>query len=153
MLIPQEEILKIMDEVVELFLIPRFKELNMNASGEWLENIKTRSDDKAGYIDGREYTEQLVYGRKPGKMPPIAPIERWVNFKLGIQGVQARGMAFAIATKIKNEGTTWFQKGGSNLLEVLDEPATIDYISKRAKDYLEISVSLKIKRNIEEIWR
>lgn len=43
-------------------------------------------------------------GTRPHK-PPVGPIEAWVNEKLGIQGKEARGIAFAIANKIAKRGT------------------------------------------------
>lgn len=46
-----------------------------------------------------------VVGRGPGKQPPIEPIGRWVQVVLGVQGNQARGVAFVIARKIAQQGT------------------------------------------------
>lgn len=44
-------------------------------------------------------------GRRPGKMPPIAPIELWVIRKLGIVGADSRGVAYLVARKIGRSGT------------------------------------------------
>lgn len=46
------------------------------------------------------YSEWVEKGRKPGKMPPVAPIERWAKTKLG-----QSGLGFVIARKIGRKGT------------------------------------------------
>lgn len=43
-------------------------------------------------------------GTKP-HFPPIAPLELWVQKKLGIEGPEAKGVAFAIAKTIAKRGT------------------------------------------------
>lgn len=43
-------------------------------------------------------------GTKP-HMPPIQPLEDWARIKLGLDAQDAKGAAFAIAQKIKREGT------------------------------------------------
>ena len=58
------------------------------------------------------YMVVMEEGRKPGTMPPIAPLIRWVRrhratFAIGTgKGARAKtkGIAFAIATKIKKKG-------------------------------------------------
>ena len=140
-----------MQEVVDKFLIPKFDQLGMNATGEWKRNVKVRSGTNVGYIDGRNYSEQLALGRKPGKRPPIAPLEKWVNAKLHIGGSQGRSVAFAIANKIADEGTTWYQKGGSDLIEVLESPKVIDYINSRLGEYLTVQIESEINNMARQI--
>lgn len=123
-------IIEVMNEVIELFLKPKFNELNMNASGQWLETLESRVNINNGEIWGQDYTEFLVNGRHPGKRPPIAPIENWVQNKLGYSGVQARSIAFAVATKIAKEGTDYYPDG-TDLLSILQTPEVTDYVSKR----------------------
>lgn len=151
LIIPDALINEIMQEVINRLLIPRFDALGMNASGEWKRSLEVRTDVNKGEIWGRKYTEQLVYGRKPGKRPPIAPIEQWVNQKLGYSGSQARGMAFAIATKIAKEGTDYFQEGGTDLLEVLNQPDVIQFVNERVGEYLRTQGQLMIVRDLKEI--
>lgn len=152
LIIPEHIILKTMQEVIDRYLIPKFNELGMNATGEWLNNVKPASEPNKGIIKGRSYTEQLVYGRKPGRRPPIEPLERWVTAKFGIGSDQARGMAFAIANKIANEGTTWYQKGGSDLLEALEQPEVIEFVNSQIGDYLSSQVQLEIVRDLKEVF-
>lgn len=149
--IQPQEIERILTEVVNRFLIPKFRELGMNATGEWLDSLEVTTGDNSGTIRGREYSQQLALGRKPGKKPPIAPIEKWVNAKFGITGAQARSMAFAIATKIAREGTTWHQKGGSDLIEVLESNEVREYIEGEMRAILQVELSERLIRQTQEI--
>src|SRR5690554_4317675 len=151
MQIPNNEIERIMQGVVDRFLIPKFKELEMNATGEWLESLEVTANDNVSYIRGRDYSEYLARGRRPGNRPPIAPIERWVNAKLGIGGQQARGVAFAVATKIAQSGTTWYEKGGSDLLEVLESQAVIDYVQGEITPLIRFYVTNQIQRTAQTV--
>lgn len=47
-----------------------------------------------------KYAPYVEYGRGAGRMPPVAPIERWARTKLGVSG-----MGFVIARKIARKGT------------------------------------------------
>lgn len=49
---------------------------------------------------GEKYGVVVEMGRRPGKFPPVAPIERWAALKLGTPGV-----GFLIARKIARQGT------------------------------------------------
>ena len=57
------------------------------------------------------YTNFMLYGRGPGKMPPLAPIESWLEEK-GLEG-----SAWAIRKHIADFGT----KGNDFLSPVLGE--------------------------------
>ena len=151
LIVPQSTILKIMQEVVDKFLIPKFDSYDMEATGEWRRNVKVRSGVNMGYIDGRNYSEQLALGRRPGKRPPIRPLEKWVNAKLNIHGKEAVGVAFAIAKKIEKEGTTWYQKGGTDLIKVLESDEVVNYINTRIGNYLRVQVESEINKMARQI--
>ncbi len=51
-----------------------------------------------------EYSECVEMGTKP-HFPPLSPLELWVRRILGLEGKEARSVAFAIAVKISKEGT------------------------------------------------
>jgi hypothetical protein len=139
-----EEILK---DVIKKFLIPKHKALGQEATGEWINSLEA----KENVIRGRKYTEQLVYGRKPGKLPPITPLEKWVNAKFGISGKQATSFAFAIANKIAKEGTEIHKKGGTDLLEILETKEVIDFINDALGKYYTSEIELEIKRKLQEL--
>lgn len=145
-IISDEYINELMTEVASRFLIPKFLELGMNASGEWIDSIETSASNNVGKIRGRDYTEYLKNGRKPGKMPPIAPIERWAQVKLGLRGAQAKSAAFAIAKKIAKEGTEYYKQGGTELLDILESQECLDYIRKE----LTTLIVVQAKEEIEQ---
>ena len=146
-----QDIERILAEVVNRFLIPNFRELGMNATGEWLESLEVTTGINSGTIRGRDYSQYLAKGRKPGQRPPIAPLEKWVNAKFGISGTQAKSMAFAIATKIAKEGTTWHQKGGTDLIEVLESVEVQEYITGEMRGILQVELSERMVRQTQEI--
>lgn len=51
------------------------------------------------------YAPAVEYGRRPGKRPPVGPIELWVNRRLGIGGKEGRQVAYLIARAIGRRGT------------------------------------------------
>lgn len=140
-----------MQEVCDMFLIPKFNELNMNASGEWLENLSVSATPTTGLINGLDYTYQLVNGRAPGRMPPIAPLEKWAGYKLGLFGAQAKSAAFAIAKKIAEEGTDYYPEG-TDLLEILSSKEVTDYVNSRIGNYLIGEGQVQIIRMLKETY-
>lgn len=52
------------------------------------------------------YSPIVERGRRPGRFPPIGPIELWVRRKLGVDPGQSKGVAFVIARKIAQKGTS-----------------------------------------------
>jgi len=69
--------------------------------------------------------EPVEYGTRP-HFPPIAPLQHWVERKLGLEGKEARSVAFAIALKIAKEGTEGaemvdegFTENEARILEIL----------------------------------
>ncbi len=71
-------------------------------TGELARSINYKSMGKLSIRVGADakYAPFVEYGRGAGRMPPVAPIERWAQTKLG-----ARGAGFAIARKIARRGT------------------------------------------------
>ena len=62
--------------------------------------MDTTSSTPAVILHTPAYTPFLLYGRGPGKMPPLAPIESWMEAK-GLEG-----SAWAIRKHIADFGTT-----------------------------------------------
>lgn len=59
------------------------------------------------------YGEPLEMGTRP-HFPPVAPIEHWVERKIGLSGKEAKSVAFLIARAISKRGTKgakMFHKG------------------------------------------
>ena len=148
------EILEREFESIKDDLIKRHNELGMKASGLWESelNVEISESDSTtiATLSGLNYTEQLVYGRKPGKFPPIKAIEQWIIDK-GIQlenNIKASSLAFLIARKIAKEGTKYFQNGGTDLIESVVTPERIQSIINQVK---EINVVTMTKGLIEQL--
>lgn len=149
-LIKSEEIEQLIWLVVNQFLIPKFNELGMKASGQWLDALSVKVNGNRGEIWGTDYTQYLVNGRANGKRPPIQVLEKWVNDKFGVYGQEAKSMAFAIGNKIAKEGTSYYPQG-TDLLEVLESNECQQFINLKSKEIYLKSVSLEIVRLLKTI--
>ena len=73
-------------------------------NGEWGKTahftMDTSSNNPSVILHTPAYTNFMLYGRKPGKMPPLEPIESWMKAK-GLEG-----SAWAIRKHIADFGTT-----------------------------------------------
>jgi hypothetical protein len=125
--IPDEIIISTMQGVIDNFLKPKFISLGMNASGNWINSLEPRVVNGNGEIWGMNYSYWLANGRKPGKAPPISALMPWVTAKFGVSGNEAKGIAFAVANKIKNEGTSYYPEG-TDLLAILNSEEVKNYI-------------------------
>lgn len=149
MVVPEQVIQDVLNEVVERFLKPKFIELGMNASGDWLRSLEVRTSLNRGEIWGNDYTQYLVNGRSPGKRPPIAPLVRWVGFKFGQSGQEAVSTACAIANKIAKEGTEYYPNG-TDLLEVLQSSEVTQFINNKIGEYILQDTQLRITKMIKD---
>lgn len=144
--IREELYLNVLQGVIDNFMKPRFIELGMSATGEWLNTIHPRVIDGIGYIYGMDYTYFLANGRAPGRRPPVSALLPWVNAKFGIGGQEALSIAFAVATKIANEGTRFYPEG-TDLLEILNSNEVKQYIYTNLGQALTAEISaLMIKQ-------
>lgn len=147
LVVPESLINEVLTDVVEMYLKPKFIELGMNASGQWLRSLEVRTSFNRGEIWGMDYTEYLVNGRGPGNRPPIAPLVEWVKNKFGYIGQQATSTAFAMANKIAKEGTEYYPDG-TDLLEVLNSREVTGFINERIGEYILEDTKLQFERMI-----
>lgn len=127
-------------EAIRVDLIKKYDELGMRASGQWANTLETRVSGLTAKLFGQSYTEQLVFGRKPGKFPPIGVIEQWIKDK-GIkpieENIKISSLAFLIARAISEKGTQYFQQGGTDLIDSVITPKRIqDIIDKVSVFYV-----------------
>ena len=128
---PLETLKKELD-LVSKELTEKYDQLGMRASGRWeleKEFITKESGTRiVGTIWGASYTGALQFGRKPGKFPPIAAIEQWIQDKRIISDIPIRSLAYLIARKIAKEGTKYFRQGGTDLIDSVITTDRIDNI-------------------------
>lgn len=146
-----ELIINTMQGVIDQFLIPKFIELGMNASGSWIASLQARESNGNGEIWGKDYTYYLVNGRAPGNRPPIDPLVKWVGYKLGQTGPEVRGIAFAIANKIAAQGTSYYPTG-TDLLEVLTSKPVTDFVYSQIAIGFRTQISQTIRNDLKRIF-
>ena len=134
------EIEDVMTGVIDRFLIPRYHELKMKASGEWERSLESqRTGTNEAVIRGRFYSEFLAKGRGQNRDQSPEGLRRWAVWagKTFIkEWADQKGVSadpIAIAYNIAKQGTSWKRRGGSDLLEVLTEPETIRYVQDQLK--------------------
>lgn len=142
------EILKEEMELIRLELTQKHIDLGMKASGDWVNTIEAVTERLSGRIIAKQYTEQLVDGRKPGKFPPRSAIEKWIVDK-GIQSIDQSisisSLAFLIARKIAREGTEYFKQGGTDLVSAVITPERIQKIIDRVSTFQINSFTSEVK--------
>ncbi len=153
-----DEILKEEFESIKADLIAKHQELGMESSGRWkseLDNsfVETGSRNIAT-LSGLDYTNQLVFGRKPGKFPPIKAIEQWIQDK-GIaaigKDISISSLAFLIARKIAREGTKYFQQGGTDLIESVITPERIQSIISRVREINVVTMTNGLIQQLKQV--
>lgn len=149
--IPDQLIIQTMQGVIDNFLKPKFIELGMNASGEWLNTIQPKIVEGRGEIWGMDYTYFLANGRAPGRRPPASELLPWVNAKFGIGGQEALSIAFAVATKIGNEGTRFYPEG-TDLLEILNSEEVKNYIYSQLKTGITATISALMVKQLRDTF-
>jgi hypothetical protein len=149
------EILSIEFEAIRKDLIAKHEQLGMKASGKWADSLEVKiignNDKSVSQIIGENYTEQLAFGRSPGKFPPIKAIEKWIYDKgISLIGkkITVSSLAFLIARKIAREGTKYFKQGGTDLIEAVITPERIEKIISQVK---EINVTTFTNGLIEQL--
>jgi hypothetical protein len=126
------KILKTELDILIAELIREYDALGMRASGEWANALESQATETNGKILGLNYSEQLEFGRKPGKFPPREAIEKWINDKglaSRIEGqISVSSLAFLIARKIAREGWKRENFGGVELISKVITPEKIQAI-------------------------
>ncbi|MGI4871503.1 MAG: hypothetical protein ACRYFX_10030 [Janthinobacterium lividum] len=114
----------------------------VNASGQLAAGLRVEvgeiSDGYRLSLYAPTYVLTLIYGRRPGKFPPLLAIEQWIEDK-GIvphpdakgRAVSTKSLAYLIGRKLANKGTEIF-KAGSNLFSEIAP----DIAAKKLAEYL-----------------
>ena len=99
----------------------------VNASGNLAKSLRCEVLETAtGYrltLYAASYALTLEYGRKPGKFPNLLAIQEWLEAKGIVPRPDAKGrpvstksLAFMVARKIAEKGTTIYQSGSPSML-------------------------------------
>lgn len=121
---------------------------DQKATGDWINSVEVRRNGTEISIWANDYTQWLVQGRAPGGRPPINPLVRWVEAKLGATGQEAKSIAYAVATKIEKEGTNYHPEGTDLVDGVLTEQRVSDILQKVGEE-----MSFFLGRNLERKFK
>jgi len=147
----QKEYLEKEFESIKTDLINKHLELKMRASGNWIDSLQIQSSKNNIKLIGEKYTDQLVYGRKPGAMPPVSAIEDWIKVKGIVSDIPVTSLAWAIAKKIQKEGTNYYMQGGTDLVSsVITKQRIQTIINQLGNEILLDIVPFFIKRFKDE---
>jgi hypothetical protein len=109
------EVVKIVQGVRDE-IVANYYRMKLNASGEFAEKTQVIEDGGGVKIVAPSYIYQMEDGRKPGTMPPVSVIKKWIRDKNANAGTDIpESAAWAIAYVIKRDGITVpneFNEGG-----------------------------------------
>lgn len=155
MITVSDEILtQTLQEVVDMFLIPKFLALGMNASGSWISALRVEVVNGTGYIKGKDYTFWLVNGRASNKDQSeegINHFTKWAGHYIFKKWVADKGLSinpYAVANSIARKGTKDYPSG-TDLLEVLQSPEVTQFIYTRIGENISGQIRADIQRRLK----
>ena len=96
-------------------------------TGELEGSVSGTATDSKVEIRSNSYGDiVLEYGGKPGKFPPVEPLERWAL----LHGMD-KGAGYLIARKIAQRGTEKFRKGGEKQISKIEQRLNSDLMPSR----------------------
>jgi hypothetical protein len=108
-----------------------------NATGRLSDSLRYEATNEGLRVYALDYIYYLEKGRKPGKRPPVDALIPWVKARgMATDDKQARSIAFLIARKIGENGTTIFQKGGSDLISAVVSDQMIQQVAIEVGTFL-----------------
>jgi hypothetical protein len=106
------------------------------------------SDSNSVTLSTPDYLQFAIYGRGPGKRPPLDNILQFVKGKnIVFDGLDQRGTAFAIQASIGKKGTSNWVPNAPNALEGFIEDNLGEYVGS-----LNVQLLDKNSKDVEEIY-
>ena len=127
----------------------------MKASGQFEEGLKVEMGLDSVKLVGNKYAEQLEYGRRSGKFPPIEAIKQWINDKGIINNIKGNitisSLAFLIARKISKQG--WNRKGygGVDLISNVVTDKRIQSIIDKVGAELTLTLVNRLEQQFKQV--
>jgi hypothetical protein len=118
----------------------------VNASGRLADSIDYVVTGSRLTIRGNDYIYYLENGRRPGKRPPKDVIRKWIDDK-GIvprDNISKDSLAFLIARKMGEEGSTIYKAGGSDLVSGIFNDQFVDSLQSEFMNLLTVEVESEI---------
>jgi hypothetical protein len=118
----------------------------VNASGNLADSIDYVVTGSRLTIRGNDYIYYLENGRRPGKRPPKDVIRKWIDDK-GIvprDNISKDSLAYLIARKMGEEGSTIYKAGGSDLVSGIFNDQFVDSLQSEFMNLLTVEVESEI---------
>jgi hypothetical protein len=118
----------------------------VNASGRLADSIDYVVTGSRLTIRGNDYIYYLENGRRPGKRPPKDVIRKWIDDK-GIvprDNISKDSLAYLIARKMGEEGSTIYKAGGSDLVSGIFNDKFVDSLQSEFMNLLTVEVESEI---------
>ena len=105
----------------------------MNTTGQMADSLGYKWDGSTLVIYSTEkYFTVLETGRKPGKQPPLDPIQKWIEAKGIATDISTRSLAYLISRKIGKEGSLLYKQGGNS--GVISDFINAQYIAENLSE-------------------
>ena len=153
--ISDEQIQKVMQGVITNFLIPSFIESGHNASGKFIESLSTDGFENKGFINGNDYIQYIIYGRRPNKDQSPEGLNhfmKWAGHYIFKDWVREKGInasPYAIAYHVGKYG----YEGDPTLLNVLQSPEVQTYVYNEMGVYMSGQIQITLQQSIKKIWQ
>jgi hypothetical protein len=101
-----------------------------NASGKLVKSVEIEYHSTGFRILAEHYIYYLIYGRKPGRFPNVTAIRSWIQDR-GIRSeLPINSLAYLIARKIAEEGSSVWRKYKGADSGLLDEALSDERINE-----------------------
>ena len=147
--------IKSVKNIVEEEVATTLARLRDQLDDKWITDTGKSKEDLTQETEGdivrafaNEYFEFLVFGRAPGKHPPVNDMREWVRTKLGITEEKLnKSVAYLVGAKIAKEGTEIY----NNRSEGVNLDAELEDLTDRMVERLQgESVNIDIESMINE---
>lgn len=130
-------------ETVEL-ISSNLSSTGTNASGETAASLSSDMVTKTNVrVTGKPFIYVVETGRKPGRMPPVSKIQKWLESgKVSFQG-KAESLAWAISKTIAKKGSKLFRDGGRK--DIITPALSEMRITALTNDIADASLKLTVK--------
>lgn len=152
--ITDEQIQKVMQGVIDNFLIPSFINSGHNASGKFVQSLSADAYENKGFINGNDYIYFIINGRKPNKDQSPEALNhfmKWAGHYIFKDWVKEKGIQaspYAIAYHVGKYG----YEGDASLLDVLQSNEVKDYVYNEMGVYLNGQIKITVNQSIKSIF-
>lgn len=153
--VSDEQIQKVMQGVIDNYLIPSFIESGHNASGKFIESLSADGYDNKGYINGNDYIYFIINGREPNKDQSPEALNhfmKWAGYYIFRDWVKDKGIngsPYAIAYSVGKNG----YKGDPTILNVLQSAEVQNYVYNEMGIYLSGQITITVQESIKRLFK